>query len=523
MTQVRSGAGLGRRLVRNTLLAASGRIVALAGWFLLTPFLLRSLGPEGFAVWALFFALTGYLAAVDLGMIQGTIRNVATARQQGDADGPGAITALGLASFGLLGLLWAALAFLTREPLLALLHVPPSQAEAARVAILAAPAIFTLAGIANVLMAALQACDRFDLANLASLLATCAQFAGVAIGLRSAAGLPGLIGALGAGWAIGALAAVVSLRLGVREFRWVGWGASRPYLRRVIAFGGPMQIAAVLSVLHTQLDKLLLPAWVSLAALTPYELGSRVPAALQNLPLLLLLAMLPAASSLHASGEIGRLEELYARGSRYVLSVVAVLLAALLGSGGRLYDVWLGPGHGDAVLAMRGLAIATALALATGMGTVTARAIGRTDLEAWFAALVLAIHLGLSALWIPRWGLNGAVLALLVANAIACPTFLVWLARAMGWRTSAVLTRPHARPALAAALGSLAAYGADRALAHPAGALGWGVLLAVTSAGVIVATAWLLVTRFLRWEELVALLTPGRPFAARAAADRPAP
>ena len=49
--------GLGARLARNSFHSASGRVVAILAWLALTPALVRALGPEGFGVWSLFYAL----------------------------------------------------------------------------------------------------------------------------------------------------------------------------------------------------------------------------------------------------------------------------------------------------------------------------------------------------------------------------------------------------------------------------------------------------------------------------------
>jgi O-antigen/teichoic acid export membrane protein len=499
--------GLGRRLVRNTLLAATGRLVTLVSWWWLTPLVLRALGADGFAVWALFFALTGYLAALDLGIVQGTLRHVAAARQRGDQDEAGAFVTLGALGFGVLGLLWWGAVVALRAPLLAWLYVPDAQVAAADFALVGGAGVFVLAGLANVMMAALQGHDRFDVANGLSLAVVTVHAAGVLLALRLGAGLPGLVVAVGAGWAVGAVAGLVALRMAVPDARFVGWGAARAHVREALAFGGPMQIAGMLSMLHVQLDKFLLPGMVALAAVTPYELGSRVPGSLQTFPLMLLLAMLPAAASLHAAGDRARLHELFVRGSRYLLAASAVLVAALFVVADRLFLVWLGPGHAEAALVMRGVTLATGLALSTGMGTVAVRAIGRTDLEAGFAAIVLALHLVLSRLLIPTHGLEGAVVALLVANAIACPVFMLRMAHALGWSRREVLLKVPAWPVLATLVGLAASIGADRAL----GALaGWAGVAAVAGSGAMGALAVLLLSGQLPWRELRALLVPTR-------------
>ena len=75
-----TGPGLGRRLVGNTLHAASGRIASLLLWLVLTPPLYHALGVQGFAVWSLFFALAGWLGSLDLGLAPSVLRNIGSWR-----------------------------------------------------------------------------------------------------------------------------------------------------------------------------------------------------------------------------------------------------------------------------------------------------------------------------------------------------------------------------------------------------------------------------------------------------------
>ena len=479
-------------------------------WVFLTPPILRALGVEGFAIWALFFALTGYFAAMDLGLVQGTLRHVAAARERGAHGEAGAFATLGVLGFIILGILWLALALLLRHPLMGWLRIPPSQVAVAGFAMVSGAAVFTLAGCANVAMATLQGYDRFDLANRVSLLVTAQQAVGILVVLRSGWGLWGLVVNVGVGWAVGLLAGLVVLRRAVPAFRWIRSRSLSAHVREVLLFGGPMQLASLMSVVHTHLDKFLLPAFVALSAVTPYELGSRVVGSIQTFPQMLLLAMLPAASALHTAGDRARLRELYERGDRYLLTATALVVAVLIGAAGRLFAAWLGPGHADASLVLRGLSLAAGIALATGMASVSARAIGRTDLEAWFGSIVVSLHLGLSLLLLPRLGLSGAVFAFLVANLVGSACFLVMVGRALKWRAPEVLVKPHVVPLLAAAAGVSAGLAVDRALPVAAGAPAW-VLLALVAGVAGVATLVVLVaTGYFRWREARSLLVSGR-------------
>jgi O-antigen/teichoic acid export membrane protein len=334
---------------------------------------------------------------------------------------------------------------------------------------------------------------------------TLQQAVGILVVLRTGWGLTGLVVNVGVGWALGLLAGVLTLNRAVPEFRWArSW--PRSHVRDVLAFGGPMQLATLWAVLHTNLDKFLLPAFVALSAVTPYELGSRVVSSIQTFPQMLLAAMLPAASAFHAAGDRARLRELYARGVPYLLTASAVMVAVLVGSAQRIFAAWIGPGHADAVLVLRGLTLASGVALATGMASVSSRAMGRTDLEAWFGTIVVALHLALSLLLLPRLGLAGAVIAFLVANLVASMSFLLMVGRALHWRAWDVLVKPHGVPLLAVAVGIAVGLGLDRALPDATGTTAWALLALVAGVSGLATLGVLIGMGYFHWREARSLL-----------------
>ena len=183
----------------------------------------------------------------------------------------------------------------------------------------------------------------------------------------------------------------------------------------------------------------------------------------------------------------------------------------MLGGADRLYAAWLGGGHADAALALRGLGVTAFVALATGMGTSVARGIGRTDLEAWFAFVALAVHTCLSLWLLPLYGLKGALIAILAGNVVGAAFFLTRLARALNWPLWRAMLRPCLVPALAIALATLAGVWIDHLLPHGPRALEWAALAAVAAASAGAALAVLLAGRHLPWREARDLLLRRSP------------
>lgn len=503
-----TASGLARRIATGTLHAASGRIAGVLMWLVLTPPILSALGPDGFAVWSLTFAFTGYLNALDFGLAQGTLRQVAAARARGEPAAGGAFATLAALGYLMLGALWLLVSLLLRDLLMDWLHVPVAARGMAAFALVAGAGVFVCAGLAGVTIAALQAFARFDLANRVALVAVAAQTVGMLVSLRAGWGLEGLVVSLGLGWAVGFAAGCIGLARAAAGFRWASPKRARAQLGEAVRFGAPLQLASALWVAHGQLDKLLLPRFVAFAAITPFELGLRVITAASTFPQLLLLAIVPTAAALQAGAQVERLRDLYRRGNRYLLAAGAAVVAACFGSADRLYATWLGPGYEDAALALRGLALSAGVALASSMGVTVARGVGRTDLEAWLAGCALTVHLGVSLWLVPIHGLTGALAGLLVGHLVGAGVFLWRLAGALGWSRARVVLEPAGVPLLAAVLGSVTAASLSGVLPTGSGGMAWVLLGGVAVAGAGVAGLVVFSTRFVRWSEAWGLVRP---------------
>ena len=503
---MRADTPLGRQLAANTLHAVSGRLVMLLVWLVLVPRILAALGAERFAIWSLFFALTGYLGALDFGLAQGTLRHVSAARATVHPDGGGGFASLAALGYLALGSAWLILTLVASDRLLALSGVPPEHHDIARFVMQAGTAVFVLAGLANTMQSVLQGYGRFDVANTITLAMAAQQIAGILFVLRMGWGLEGLVINSGLGWLLGSGLGLAHIRRVAPSFRWGSPARGVAQLGEAMRFGAPIQVASIFTVAHAQIDKFFLARFVALAAVTPYELGFRVVTAAVAVPQLLVLAVMPAAAALHARNDGARLADLYRRGNRYVLAASAVVLAGTLASAGRLYAAWLGPGHDDATLALRGLAFTAVMTLATGIGVAVARGVGRTDLEGWFAIIVFGTHAALSLWLIPARGLAGALIAMFVATTLGTVVFLWKLAGALGWSRARTLLDPFGVPLLAAVVGTLASWGMDRTLPAASGSRAWPGFVAVAASGALGATAICLGTRYVRWSEARSLV-----------------
>ncbi len=498
--------GFARQLLADTGQAAIGRVLSLGVWTLLVPQLLRGLGAEGFALWSLFFALTGYLSALDLGFSQGTMRHVAAARARGDGREAGEFALMGLLGYLMLGLAWLAITPFVREPALDLLRIAASHRAEAGAAFMLAPLAFAVMGTSLVTLTSLQGWGRFDLANGVTFSSVIVQAGGALWSLQQGWGLIGVLRFAVAGSVVGTLVGLVLLRAGADGFVWGTPRRALGRLRATMAFGGPLQLANILGVAHQQIDKLFLARYVALALVSPYELGLRLAAVIGSLPQLMLVALMPAASALHALGDEAGLKAAYERSARWVMAITAAVSAGVMGGAPRLLLAWLGTPPAGAELCLTGLTIAMVLAMTTGTATAIARAIGRTRYEAEYSGLGLAVHVVLGLVLVPRLGLMGAIVATGIANVFASGWLLFRFARVTGWGGSVVFLRPTLQPLIVLAV--TAAAGRQVALLLPVagGVAGWAWAIVASGLPAAAALGVLAATGFLPLSELRGLL-----------------
>src|SRR5438094_9823521 len=78
--------GASRKVARNALYNSGAWAVSVLIAILVTPYLVRKLGTEGYGVYALLTSLVGYFSLMDLGLGQGVTKFVAQYVAQDDAE-----------------------------------------------------------------------------------------------------------------------------------------------------------------------------------------------------------------------------------------------------------------------------------------------------------------------------------------------------------------------------------------------------------------------------------------------------
>jgi O-antigen/teichoic acid export membrane protein len=414
------------RLRRNALANILGRAASAALWLLVTPFVLERLGHERFGIWALLFALSGYVGILDFGMAGGVSRFVAMAVARGDRDEARRMIARSLVLSGALGCVWL-LVFTTGSGLfLDLFHVPaPWHAEVTASLIVFGISVVVLS-VAQVLQWSLMGFQRFDLWNYYFLAGLVVNVAVMVAGLLAGQGLMATaLAALAAQIAVALLSGrsvLVHLRAvpvaAATGARGTSWGA-------LARFGGLVQASNALGLGHMQVGRVLLGTLGALVGVTRFELAFRVTNALWSLATLIQNAAYPAAAHAHATGDTAAVRGVYYWCCRWVFLMAGWTLGLVWVTSPVLFHLWLGTSDPRVVTTARWLVIAFGFSTLAGPATPIVRGIGIPALEVLHFGLAFACNVVAGVLLIPRLGPEGAAISMAVGFCVASAVLLL--------------------------------------------------------------------------------------------------
>jgi O-antigen/teichoic acid export membrane protein len=398
---------LARNVIWNLIGIGAPMIVAVFS----IPILIRELGKDRFGVLALAWALIGYASLFDLGLGRALTQLVAKKLGAGEDREVPTLVWTSLVLMLLLGLA-GALAVVLLSPWLVhrALNVPvalqPETLRSFYLLGLSIPAVISTAGLRGLL----EAHQRFKIINALRVPMGIYSFASPLLVLPFSKSLFPVVGVLAAGrvagWAvhlIACLRVVPELR---QRIAWQG-AAAGPLLR----FGGWMTVSNVVSPLMVTLDRFLIGALVSMAAVayyaTPYELATK----LWFIPGVLLPVMFPAFSA-SFEHDRNRTAILYGRCVKYVFLILlpVVLLTVSVARSG--LTLWLGADFAQhSFRVLQWLAVGVLINSLAQIPFALVQGVGRPDLTAKLHLIELPAYL-LTLWWlVSARGVEGAAMA----------------------------------------------------------------------------------------------------------------
>jgi len=401
----------GNRLARNTLWNLIGNIDPMLVSIFCIPVLVKALGTNRFGILTLVWALIGYTTVFDFGLGRALTQLVATrlgTDEQQDVPDLVWTSQLMMLFLGFVGT--AVLGLLSRWLARHVLHVPVGlEGETTRSLYLLAfsiPVVISTAGLRGLL----EAHQQFGVTNALRLPTAVFTFVGPLLVLPFSNSLAPVVAILLGGRLLAWVAHLLYCAKIVPELRHrIAW--RRDAIRPLIQFGGWMTVSNVVGPLMVMLDRFVIAALLSVAAVAYYATSFDILTKLWLVPAALLGVMFPAFSMTFVQDR-GRTAVLYGRSVKFLLLILfpVVLFIIVMAKNG--LRVWLGPEFAEhSTRVLQWLAAGMFINCLAQVPFALVQGIGRPDLTAKLHLIELPGYL-LALWWLSRThGIEGAAIA----------------------------------------------------------------------------------------------------------------
>ena len=421
------------KVIRNSVFNSIGRIWATGLAFVLTPYIVRRLGTEQYGMWVLIFAWLSYVGLLDLGLGEAVIKYVAEYAALKNWADARHLMGTGLAFYLVLSICLAGITWGLRIPVLTIFKIPISHWEESVVVLLCAVLSLCLANVAGLFQSALIGIQRMDVLNLIAIVTTSVNGLATVAVLETGHGLMGLALVTAGTPVLKAIVLWAAVGHLERELRVPNFALDWRNIRMLLAYGIRIQITNLGAVVNLEAPKLLLGYFLGLSFVTAYDIGFKVAYSLASLLMVLLVAIVPAASQLATHDDQTPVRQLYRWATRYIVLLASPLGGLTIVCAPAILLVWMGPGYEASIGVVRALTVVFTFSIVlTGVGTAVARGTNRPGLETRYALVVIAAQLALGVLLVTQFGMTGVLMATVIATLLGSSYFLRTLHRYLG-------------------------------------------------------------------------------------------
>lgn len=423
----------------------------LIGLFLM-PYIISRIGLVRFGIWALIGVVTDYFGLLDFGVTAASVKYIAEFYTRKEYENINRLINTNFLFYSCLALATIFISPPFLDELLKFFSVSSDVHQEAYFVFLLGIIIFVFSAALNIFAAIQLGLQRMDIANKIAIALSIPMVLGTILFLEGGYGIRGLmINNL----IIFIISSAINVFVAIRLFPQLKFN---PFLfdwrmfKKLFNFGIKTHISYLSYLGVFQLGKIFISHFLSICLVGFYQLGSKIVFTAQALPLLLISAVVPAASETEARDDKETLYLMHFRGSKYLALIGAPFLMFFFFVAPLVMLAWMGQGYEKSAWVIRILTPAYLFTLLTGMSTSVARGIDKPEFEMKAGILNFTLCFILSFILVIKIGLLGAALGVLIASFLSTIYFFVSFYQYLGLSTIYFTREAFFRPILGSVL-----------------------------------------------------------------------
>lgn len=186
-------------------------------------------------------------------------------------------------------------------------------------------------------------------------------------------------------------------------------------IRGLLGFSLPVWLSGLMVQFQSNLQALVLGSLSSITGVGLFAVASQITAISGHFTSSINVSSKPIVAQLHDRKDMQQMGQIYQTANKWAVMVQLPIFLVMVIYPGALLSIF-GASYVEGATALIFLAMADLLNVGTGMGGVILDMTGHTRLKLLNSFLRLGLYLGLDLLLIPRWGLMGAAVAVMVGE-----------------------------------------------------------------------------------------------------------
>ncbi|MBU1182525.1 MAG: flippase [Proteobacteria bacterium] len=415
---------ISQKIIKNTIFNAVGRFWGILVALILTPYIIRHIGIERYGIWALVGVLTGYFGLLDFGIGTSFVKYISEFYAKKDFEKINQVINTGFVFYSIFAIFLITLSFFVINPLLTFFKIPSHLYNESVFVFFLGIILFSVSNALSPFGAIQGGLQRMDISNKVAIAVSIPNIAGTIFFLEKGYSLPGLMVNNGIVLLISSVASLVIAFRILPELRFNPLVSTKAMLKKLFGFGAKVQITKIASLLHSHLDEILLAYFLNIGFVAYYAVAQGLTSKISEMPLMLISAIMPAASELDARSEKGKLQELYFRSMKYLILAGTPIFIMGFTFAHSFIQAWLGAGYERTAFTLQLLLVAGFINLLTGPGFYIFNGMGKPQYGMYISVLSTIMKLTLSITLIIKFGYYGTVLGTCISFIICSVIFL---------------------------------------------------------------------------------------------------
>ncbi|MBI5327790.1 MAG: oligosaccharide flippase family protein [Deltaproteobacteria bacterium] len=410
--------------LRNAVFSILGRGWSVILGLIATPYIISTVGINGFGAWALTESIIAYFSLSDMGIGTSFTKHIAEYHAKKEYNNLSRVVSAGLLFYLILSILIFLLSLIFKNWILVRFDFSAVSMGDVSFIYLSMVAVMCIRMSSMPFWSVISGILRYDILNKTKMFSQAISFAGIFFFLYFGYGLKGLAVNAVIYAVIDIILSVIFAFLLLPQLKVSAGDNLKDTFSQLLKYGFTIQIVSIAEVINEQIDKIFLGVFRSIFFVGMYEIGAKIANVANSLAAVVLPILVPATSQLSAVGQDGEIRQLYIRGTRLIALVVAPVTTIVVFHAESLVRLWLGKqGFEPAAAAARFLTTGFAVYLIAGVGRLMSRGIGIPKYEMQSGILISIINVILSYFMIREWGLHGAVIASFISLTIGSTFF----------------------------------------------------------------------------------------------------